>query len=82
MSKNPNFCTKAELRKREEQAVGKTLTIFLAALMDEYDLEKYDLELVMERFTRYSNAIDEHLITVKQVSEIIKEQTGVDVKWH
>jgi len=81
MKKKDTFC-KADIRKAKEDAVGKCLTILVAALMDEYDLEREDINKVIDRFSRYSEAVDEHLITVKQVAKIIEEQTGVVVKWY
>lgn len=73
--------TPAELKKHDELIVGKTLTIMCATLVDQYDLENYDLGLLLDRFDRYAKAVDANDITLKLVASIIQEQTGIEVKW-
>ena len=34
-----------------------------------------------EAISRWSDAIDKHLISAKQVAEIINERTGAQMKW-
>lgn len=82
MSKDKKFImTPADLRRHDEELAAKTVCLVLAALMDEYSYDKEDLEAFAERFCRYNSAVTEHLLTIRKVAEIVKEQTGVNMKW-
>jgi len=82
MSKDKKFVmTPADLRRHDEEMAAKTVCLVLATLMDEYSYDKEQLFAFSERFCRYNSAVSEHLLTIQKVSEIVKEQTGVNMKW-
>ena len=73
--------SKTAVRELEEHIAKKMIVLSMAYLMDEFE---YDREAICDFYdglVRYLNAITDKLITIKQVEEIIKEHTGLNIRW-
>jgi len=82
MSKDKkNVYTPSDIRRMQEEMSAKTVCLVLATLMDEFDFGKPELEGFVERFCRYNDAVNTHLITIQTVAKIVEKQTGVKMKW-
>lgn len=69
--------------KWSKEASDRTLLLMLAFFMEypEFDCDEDRIEEMYAAFSRYSQAVDDHLITIGQVSDIIRERTGLDIRW-
>ena len=70
--------TKAQLKKVYQKATMDGLVLFIATAMDEFDWTIDDVEKFSVRLNRYSEAVDEHLISIKQVKGIIADVMGLE----
>lgn len=73
--------SKTAVRELETRVAKKMVVLSMAYLMDEFS---YDSEAICDFYDgleRYLNAIDEKLITIKQVENIIKEHCDIQIKW-
>lgn len=69
--------SKTQLRKHDDEIVQKMIILSAAYLMDEMDYSDDRIVDYWEGLTRYAEAIDEKLITIRQVNNIIEEKTGL-----
>lgn len=69
--------SKTKLRKFEEETAAKMIMLSAAYLMDEFDYNEDQLIAYWEGLTRYAEAIDQKLISVRQVAQLIEEHTGL-----
>lgn len=72
--------TKAQLKKVYQKATMDGLVLFIATAMDEFGWTIDDVEKFSVRLNRYSEAVDEHLISIRKVREIISEVMGVEIE--
>lgn len=79
---------KGKKRKTEKQkiisvtrAVERMLLLTAAYLMEEYQWDEDDLINYYTKIAEWSEAIDQHLITCKQVAQIITDKTGAKITW-
>lgn len=68
--------------ERIKQKVSKEITdkvclLFLVAVADEMGLDEDDACKLMERISRYSNHLDEHLVKMEDLRKSIEKQTGM-----
>ena len=70
--------TKAQLKKVYQKATMDGLVLFIATAMDEFDWTIDDVEKFSVRLNRYSEAVEEHLISIKQVKNIIADVMGLE----
>lgn len=84
-AKNPNskkyYISEKQL-ERIKQKVSKEITdkvclLFLVAVTDEMDLDEDGVCKLMERISRYSNYLDQHLVKMEEVRQIIENKTGI-----
>lgn len=90
MKHKSNRCimmTKAELNKLKkeitEEAFIKSVVLILAYIMEEpgIDCDEEKIVEIFEGIERYAQYIESHEITLKKICEIIKEYTGIVIKW-
>lgn len=79
--------TEVQLRKIKDEvaneACNKMCTFMLAYLMEDENIH-YDEDKIIDTFMameRWSEALDEHLISIRKVCDIIQEKTGIEVRW-
>lgn len=65
--------TPKKLKEIQKDAVYRTVVIMSACLMDEFDFTGEQLTAFADRFERYSSATEQHLITIKQVKDIMND---------
>ena len=64
-------------------AVTKSVCLFIAYMMEEEEIN-FDADRIGEMvdgIDGWAGAIDDHLISLRNVADIIKEKTGMVVKW-
>lgn len=68
--------------KREgiKEGVERGCLIMLGAVADELNLTEEQLINVADRTILYANALDDHLIQLKQIQATIEDHTGVKLK--
>ena len=70
--------TKAQLKKVYQKATMDGLVLFIATAMDEFGWTIDDVEKFSVRLNRYSEAVEEHLISIKQVKGIVADVMGLE----
>lgn len=65
--------TPKKLEEFKKQNVMQATAIFCACLMDEFGYKEKEIDAFVERFDRYSMAVNTHLLTIKKVKDIIEE---------
>ena len=85
---NANIClTKADVRKLKSDITAKATMyatiLFMAYIMEDpgVDCNEDKLCEIFEGVQRYMEAVDDHLITIRQVCDIIKNHTGLDIQY-
>ena len=78
--KKPVTMTQAKINKLKEDITWKTLVMFIACAMDEFDWGIDEVERFSVRLNRYMEAVDQHLISVYKVAQIVEEVTGMTIK--
>jgi len=79
--------SQSELNKKLDDAklegIQQTTLLFLSYVMEDpaIDCDEDKIIEMLEGVTRYLKAVDEHLISMNQVSDIIHEKTGMRIKW-
>ena len=68
--------------ERVKQKVSKDVTdkvclLFMVAVTDEVKLDEDGICRLMERISRYTKYIDEHLVKMEEIREIIEKNTGM-----
>lgn len=69
--------SKTQLRRHDDEVVQKMIILSAAYLMDEMDYSEDRIVEYWEGLTRYAEAIDQKLITIRQVNDIIEQHTGL-----
>lgn len=83
MSKNKKVeVTPRKLQEIRQDVVGQTMILTLAYLMDDEDFDSDRLLGVWDGVTRYSEAVDSHIISLRKVCDIINESTGLGIRWN
>lgn len=76
--------TKAKVEKIKADAVTeamqKAMLLFLAALRDEYGFGEQRLCKTLETVDRYAGYVDKHLVSLREVQEIVEKGTGLKFK--
>lgn len=63
-----------------EEALQKTMLLFLLAARDEFGLGETRIVRLIERVDRYADHVDNHLVSLKEVQEIFEKNTGMKMK--
>ena len=71
--------TRAQVKRLRTETMTQSLILMLACCMDEWDFTDEDIVRFAERFRRYCDAVDTHLLSLQQVAQILYEETGVQV---
>lgn len=72
--------TRVEIARMKEEITYKTLVLFIAAAVEEFDWTFEDIRKYATRLNRYKQAVDDKLISLRQVQEIIQDEIGVNIK--
>lgn len=78
--KKPVTMTQAKINKLKEDITWKTLVMFIACAMDEFEWDIEEVERFSVRLNRYMEAVDSHLISVYKVAQIVEEVTGMTIR--
>ena len=78
--KKPVTMTQAKVKKLKEDITWKTLVMFIACAMDEYDWGEDQVSDFAVRLNRYMTAVDDHLISVHKVAQIVEQETGLKIR--
>lgn len=83
MSRNKKVeITPRKLQEIRQDVVGQTMILTLAYLMDDEDFDSERLLGVWDGVTRYAEAVDSHLISLRKVCDIINKSTGLGIRWN
>lgn len=74
--------TPRKLQELKKEIAGQTMILTLGYLMDDMDYDAERLIGVWDGLTRYATAIENHLITLNKVCDIIKDNTGLEIRWN
>ena len=71
--------------ERVKQKVSKDVTdkvclLFMVAVVDELKLDEDGVCNLMERISRYTKHIDEHLVKMEDLRKSIEKSTGIQLK--
>ena len=71
--------------ERVKQKVSKDVTdkvclLFMVAVVDELKLDEDGVCRLMERISRYTKHIDEHLVKMEDLRKSIEKSTGIQLK--
>ena len=71
--------------ERVKQKVSKDVTdkvclLFMVAVVDELKLDEEGVCNLMERISRYTKHIDEHLVKMEDLRKSIEKSTGIQLK--
>ena len=72
---------RSELMEMCNEQVRKAFLLMATAAADELDLDDNQLTAIAERSERYAEYIDDHVIRLKEVSEILEKNTGIRWRW-
>lgn len=73
----PIVTTQKELDKIRQEAIKQSMILSAAYLMDEHGYNDEQIVDFWESLTRWVDAIDSHQITIKTVTDIIENTTGL-----
>lgn len=77
--KKPVMMTQAKINKLKQEQLYKAMIYFVAVCMDEFGWREEEIEAFAIRLDRYMKAVEDHTISLKKVSEIIEEVTGMKI---
>ena len=60
-----------------KEVTDKVCLLFLVAVADEMDLDEDAVCRLMERISRYSNYLEDHLVKMEDMRKIIEKKTGI-----
>lgn len=63
--------------KVSKEITDKVCLLFLVAVTDEIGLDEDGVCKLMERISRYSNYLDQHLVKMEDIRKIIEKNTGI-----
>ena len=71
--------------ERVKQKVSKDVTdkvclLFMVAVVDEFKVDEEGVCNLMERISRYTKHIDEHLVKMEDLRKSIENSTGIQLK--
>ena len=72
---------RSELIEMCNEQVRKAFLLMATAAADELDLDEDQLVAIAKRSSRYAEYIDDHVIRLKEVSEILEKNTGIRWRW-
>lgn len=73
--------TPRKLKEIRDDTAKQMIVLMLAYLMDEVDYSADKLIETYNALTRYVEAIDNKLISVKTVENILAEQAELEIRW-
>lgn len=76
-SQTPMVMYPRDIKRMKEGISDNVLTLVTAYLMDEFDYDDEKIVELWEGIARYSNAVEDHTITLKKVKQIIADNTGI-----
>lgn len=83
MSRNKKVTlTPRKIQDIKLEAIMQTMLLSASYLMDEMDYSEDRIVAYWDGVSRYSQAVREHDITMFKVCEILKEHTGMNVRWN
>lgn len=71
--------TQKDIMKIREEATARALVLATAYLMDDMDYDEDRLLDFWDGVARYANAIDTKLISIRTVTDLIEEHTGLSL---
>ena len=74
--------TPRKLEAIKQEVAGQMMILTLAYLMEDEDFDENRLIGVWSGLTRYSEAVNSHLISLKKICEIINKSTGLEIRWN
>ena len=74
--------TQAQWRATKAEALGQCFLLVACYLMEEMDKPAEEICELWDGVARYSEAVDQKLITMTKVCKILSDYTGTDVRWN
>lgn len=69
--------TQRDLRRLEEKATARALILAASYLMDDFGYDPDQILDFWDGVARYAGAIDQKIISIRTVTKIIEEHTGL-----
>ena len=71
------------IHRTSDLSTTQALCLFIAYIMEETEITVDDKKVVeiVDGVNRWADAVDDHLITLKEVAEIIEKHTGAVITW-
>lgn len=63
-----------------EEALQKSMLLFLLAARDEFGLGETRIARLLTRVDRYADHVDQHLVSLSEVQKIFEANTGMKIK--
>lgn len=74
--------TPRKLDEIKKETAGQMMILLLGYLMDDFDYNADRLIDIWQGVERYSEAVDNHTISLRKVADIINEHTGLNIRWN
>lgn len=79
MKEKVHTFTHYELNKFVQKATRYNMSLFLASAIEEFGWTTEEIDRLKERLSRYTQAVDDGLITLTTLENIITEELGSDI---
>ena len=74
--------TQKKLQDIKMEAIGQTMVLTIAYLMDELGYDEDKCLDVWDGVARYADAVNSNLIKMEKICDIINEHTGLNIHWN
>ena len=72
--------TPRKLRELKSEITNKCVILMAACAMDSLQLNKDQIVEFATDFQRYSEAVEDHIITLQKVQDILEEEIGLRIE--
>ena len=73
--------TPKKLDRIQAETTQKCIIVMAACLAEEYDFTDEQIIAFAKRFERYASAVDQKLITLKQIQDILDDEIDLKFRW-
>lgn len=70
-----------QIKELCDEQVQKAFLLLMTAATDELELTEAEVISVAKRAERYAEYVDQHVVSMKNVSRILEENAGVKWRW-
>lgn len=74
--------TPRKVKEIKTEAMGQAMILTIAYLMDELDFDEDRCLEIWEGVSRYAEAVDTKLLSMRKICDIINANTGLNIRWN